>query len=93
MNYSDLISAYKSKTGQEPTAQANRCVEWVAKVGSKFEGIGFRDGSNSKQPLPDCIFKTWAENCFPNDAELQEVCASYVRECYQSGLAEGRAIA
>ena len=92
MNISDLLSEYKKRTNIEPSPQAIRCIEWVAKIGKKFEAVGVGDGLNSKQPLPDEIFKTWAENCFPDDIELQDVCADYIRLCYQNGLEEGRVI-
>ena len=92
MKISDYLSYYEKETGKPAPPVAIRFTAWLDDAGMKFNAIGFRDGSNSQSPLPDTIFTEWAGNSFPNDPEITEFCADFVRECYHDGLAEGRVL-
>lgn len=90
---SDYLADYEKETGKAPSPVVVRIAAWLDDAGKKFNAMGFRDGSNSKPPLADTVFTEWAGNSFPDDPEITELCADFVRDCYHDGLAEGRAIA
>lgn len=93
MKITSYLSDYEKETGKAPSPVVTRFAAWLDDAGKKFNAMGLRDGSNSKPPLADTVFFEWAGNSFPDDPEITELCADFVRTCYQNGLAEGRAIA
>ena len=89
---SDFLADYEKETGKVPSPEVVRFAAWLDNAGKKFKAIGFGDGSNSK-PLADTVFTEWASNSFPDDPEIAELCADFVRGCYHDGLMKGLAIA
>lgn len=87
-----FLADYEKETGKVPSPEVVRFAAWLDNAGKKFKAIGFGDGSNSK-PLADTVFTEWASNSFPDDPEIAELCADFVRGCYHDGLMKGLAIA
>ena len=88
----DYLQAFEQETGHPASGAAVRVAEWLNDVGKKFSAIGFGDGNNAQDPLPDSIFEEFAKNNFSDDPEMIANCADYVRGCYYEGFEAGQVV-